>query len=72
MYENIEVGMYLNVFAGITYVGEITEIEKHGFWITENKRTEEFISYADVIEIKNHSRAIKAVTRVKSDSKHEH
>lgn len=53
MYRNIEVGMYLNVFAGVTYIGEITEIEETGFWITENKKTEEFISFADVKEIKS-------------------
>jgi len=49
--ENIAVGNCLKVFAGSVYIGEVTEVKEHGFWLTEEYKTEEFISFADIIEI---------------------
>lgn len=32
-------------------VGEVTEVKKDGVWLTEDKKTEEFIAFLDVEEI---------------------
>ncbi len=29
-------------------IGEVTEIEDNGFWVTEDKKTEEFIMFCEV------------------------
>lgn len=44
----IEVNDILTVHAGAVYKGKVTEVEKHGFWLTEDYKTEEFISFNDV------------------------
>lgn len=51
--DEIEVFDILTVYAGAVYKGKVTEVEKHGFWLTEDYETEEFISFADVEEIKS-------------------
>jgi len=51
MFTEITVGIDLKVIAGIDYIGKVTEIEKHGFWLTEDRETEEFISFADVEKV---------------------
>ena len=48
---NIHVGDNVKVMAGCLYVGEITEIDNDGFWMTENYETEEYISFLDVTEL---------------------
>lgn len=49
--DDVLVGDKLIVIAGAIYRGEVTEIEEGGFWITENKETEEFIAFDDVEDI---------------------
>lgn len=44
----IEVNDILTVHAGAVYKGKVTEVENHGFWLTEDYKTEEFISFNDV------------------------
>lgn len=51
MREIIDVGMIVNVVAGVNYNGKVTEIEEHGFWLTEDFKTEEFVSFADVEKV---------------------
>lgn len=48
---NVAVGDKLAVKAGAEYVGEVTEVKKDGVWLTEDKKTEEFIAFLDVEEI---------------------
>lgn len=31
--------------------GVVTEIEEHGFWITEDEQTEEFIAFDEIEEL---------------------
>ncbi|MFC7372441.1 hypothetical protein ACFQPF_12240 [Fictibacillus iocasae] len=45
---NIQEGMNVKVYAGTHYSGEITEVEEHGFWLTENYQTEEYIPFIEV------------------------
>lgn len=33
------------------YIGEILEIEDNGFWLTEDKELEEYISFADLFDV---------------------
>lgn len=49
---SVAVGDKLVVKAGAEYVGEVTEVKKDGVWLTEDKKTEEFIALLDVEEIK--------------------
>lgn len=37
----------VSVFAGIEYTGLITDVDENGFWITEDKQKEEYVSFAD-------------------------
>ena len=49
--DEIEVNDILTVHAGAVYTGKVTEVEKHGFWLMEDYKTEEFISFNDVKKI---------------------
>jgi len=53
-FDYMNVGDRLTIHAGVLYHGKVTEIEKDGFWLTEDYETEEYISFVDVKEIKIH------------------
>lgn len=45
---DIKEGDKVKVLAGVDYSGTVTEIEDNGFWMTEDEKTEEFISFVDI------------------------
>ncbi|MBM7694815.1 hypothetical protein JOC77_004294 [Peribacillus deserti] len=49
---NISAGQKVKVFAGTTYIGEVVDVKTHGFWLTEDYETEEYISFIDTETIK--------------------
>lgn len=42
----------VQIEAGASYEGLVTDVEDAGLWVTEDDVTEEFIAYADVTEAK--------------------
>lgn len=52
---NLEIGDVVKVVVKADYgdftsqiIGEVTEVEDNGFWVTEDKKTDEFVMFHEV------------------------
>lgn len=57
--QDIKVSDLVQIEAGASYVGLVTEITDAGLWVTEDNLTEEFISFADISKSKVIYRLVK-------------